>query len=168
MAIVTAVESKTTSTGKTYSLVTLADGRKVSVWNDHPLYVTMHAGIEIPDTLIYQKGNYWNLSNPERTTASPRAPRASAARSADIKEAQDRKETSITFFNATNAAIALVGNDTTITEPETIKKWVRYWRDWFIAEHDAYKNHKERYPVDDPLADTEPTVSSEALDDIGW
>lgn len=168
MANVTAVEAKTTKTGKPFKGCKLADGRSINVFSDHPLYPEVETGFDIPDALIYQKGNYWNLSDPSRGARKGAVTRQNNARSADIKEAQDRKETSIAFFNATNAAIALVSADKDITEMETQKKHIRMWRDWFLAEHDNYKGHKTMYPVDDPLKDEPKVELEEGHGPIDW
>ena len=155
MANVTGIEQKTTSTGKPYKACTLEDGRQTNVWSDHPLFNEVAIGGTIADNLLYQKGQYWNVSNPARSAQRGATTRANNQRSEQIKEAQDRKEQSITFFNATNAAMTAVtsfrkGDFGDMSEND-IKTAIREWRDWFIKEHENYKNHKERYPVDDPL-----------------
>lgn len=157
MANITSIEEKTTSTNKPYRACTLGDGRKVNVWSDHPLYAEVSIGGDIPDSLLYQKGQYWNISNPAQRAQKGAATRANNQRSEQIKEAQDRKEQSITFFNATNAAMQAVTSfgkadfgDKSIVD---IRKEIRDWRDWFIKEHEAYKTGKTLYPEADPIAD---------------
>lgn len=170
MATVTAVEQKLTSTNKPYKRVTLADGRNVSVWVDHPAYNEVGIGYEIPDNLLYQKGQYWNLSNPAHKARAGATTRANNQRSEQIKEAQDRKEQSIAFFNATNSAITLVSAKGMNDDDAQIKDDIRHWRDWFLTEHDNYKGHKERYPTDDPLEDVAREKQAEEIsaDDIPW
>lgn len=77
-----------------------------------------------------------------------------------IKDAQYRKGLSIAFFNATNAAIALItGPRTTLvteTSEETKEKIVEL-RDWFLAEHKKYyaqviANVGTNYSVEDSIA----------------
>lgn len=171
MATVTSVEVKTTSTGKPFKGCALGDGRKINVFSDHPLYPEIEQGFDIPDTLIYQKGQYWNLSDPSRRAQKGASTRANNARSADIKEAQDRKETSIAFFNATNGAVELIarmGGDTNWDSTDEIQKKIRFWRDWFLAEHDKYKGHKEIYPEADPLANVKLDPTEEGQGPIDW
>jgi len=170
MATVTSIEDKTTSTNKPYKLCSLADGRKVSVWSDHPLFSEVAPNFEIPDSLFYQKGQYWNLTNPARKGA-PRSGGYQNKRTADIKEAQDNKERSITFFNSTNAAMQAVStfNKADFGDKSTtdIRKEIREWRDWFIKEHDNYKNHKDRYPEEDPLQNDAPELD-ESMTPKDW
>ena len=53
-----------------------------------------------------------------------------------IKDAQYRKGLSIAFFNATNAAISLIGSESDPTN-ETLKK-ITDVRDFFLDEHRKY------------------------------
>lgn len=166
MATVTAVEIKTTAKGNPYKGCKLADGRSVNVFDNHPLYPDVETGFDIPDTLFYQKGQYWNLSDPSR---GPRKSGGNSSRSADIKEAQDRKEQSIAFFNATNASITLVStmmSQQIGDDAKELQRTIRFWRDWFLAEHDSYKNHTERYPEADPLK--EEKKEEEDIGPIDW
>ena len=61
-----------------------------------------------------------------------------------IKDAQYRKGLSIAFFNATNAAIALVTNSVLVKngelkkDEECIKFLIQNYRDWFLDEHKNY------------------------------
>lgn len=169
MATVVTVEQKTTSTGKPYKGCVLADDRKINVFSDHPLYPEVEQGFDIPDALIYKKDKYWNLSDPSRGARKGAVTRQNNARSADIKEAQDRKETSIAFFNATNSAIEMVKARGLVdtSDREEVKQEIRLWREWFLKEHDAYKGHKERFPVDDPLADEKPKTQEEMPEGYG-
>ena len=168
MAIIKNIENKTTSTNKPYKKCELEDGRTTSLWSDHPLFATAAQGTEIPDNLLYQKGQYWNVRNPARTGGSSGG--YSSKRSADIKEAQNNKERSITFFNSTNAAITLVSHnkDSETLDDAEIQRQIRFWRDWFIQEHDNYKNHKERYPTDDPLKDDGAPAIDESMVPKDW
>lgn len=63
-------------------------------------------------------------------------------KSRSIKTAQDRKDLSIAFFNATNSAIELMKIDLTtgevITE-EMVKVRISEWRQWFLKEHAEYR-----------------------------
>ena len=60
-----------------------------------------------------------------------------------IHEAQDRKEESIAFFNATNSAIAMLSflfKDQSATT-EQLEYSIQEWRRWFLSE---WKNHKDQ------------------------
>lgn len=54
-----------------------------------------------------------------------------------IKEAQERKNDSIAYFNALNSAIALVTKLEFKSEGQT-KVDIVYWRDWFLSEWKRY------------------------------
>ncbi len=53
-----------------------------------------------------------------------------------IKNAQYRKNLSIAFFNATNAAIELVKTD--YIAGDNLKTFIIDWRNWFLEEHKVY------------------------------
>lgn len=56
-----------------------------------------------------------------------------------IKDAQYRKGLSIAFFNATNAAMALVPIfQSSLKSMEDTKDFIRFARDWFLEEHKNY------------------------------
>lgn len=55
-----------------------------------------------------------------------------------IKTAQDRKDYSIAFFNATNSAIEIIKVDQP-TSPEDIKSKIMFWREWFLEQHGEYR-----------------------------
>jgi hypothetical protein len=54
-----------------------------------------------------------------------------------IKNAQDRKDFAIAFYNATNNAIEMVKHEgvTSVSNEERIIKW----RDWFLEQHLDYR-----------------------------
>jgi hypothetical protein len=54
-----------------------------------------------------------------------------------IKNAQDRKDFAIAYFNATNNAIELLKNEK-VTNEELQDKII-FWRDWFLSEHLKYR-----------------------------
>jgi hypothetical protein len=55
-----------------------------------------------------------------------------------IKDAQYRKGLSIAFFNATNAAISLIGTIQPTTDPDYYKTRLVEIRDWLLEEHKTY------------------------------
>lgn len=64
------------------------------------------------------------------------------AKTRNIKNAQDRKDYSIAFYNATNSAIELVKVAHAIGEqltPEIVKARIVEWREWFLDEHGKYR-----------------------------
>ena len=66
---------------------------------------------------------------------------AQAVKAEYIREAQDRKEESIAFFNATNSALTIISGDikSGLITVDTAQEKIRYWRDWFLAEYEKYK-----------------------------
>lgn len=55
-----------------------------------------------------------------------------------IKEAQERKDNSIAFFNATNSAIAVTQHMTNPANVEEKRQEIIEWRDWFLQEWDSF------------------------------
>jgi hypothetical protein len=56
-----------------------------------------------------------------------------------IKDAQYRKGLSIAFFNATNAAISLMGDKWNLMDDEIrVKELISKYRDWFLEQHKDY------------------------------
>lgn len=64
MITITSAEIRTTSTGKEYKLLSLADGKKVSIWGDDEDYEIARQGTVL-ERELYKKGDYWNLSKKE-------------------------------------------------------------------------------------------------------
>jgi hypothetical protein len=59
-----------------------------------------------------------------------------------IKNAQDRKDFAIAYFNATNNAIEIAKAEGAINENQLVehmKEKIVFWRDWFLAEHLKYR-----------------------------
>lgn len=58
-----------------------------------------------------------------------------------IKNAQDRKDLAIAYFNATNNAIELVKSMPALemSSGQQIKEGIVAWRDWFLSEHLEYR-----------------------------
>lgn len=55
-----------------------------------------------------------------------------------IKNAQDRKDFAIAFYNATNNAIEMLKTDQP-TSPDDMKRKITEWRDWFLEQHLDYR-----------------------------
>lgn len=67
------------------------------------------------------------------------------AKAKSIKDAQDRKDLSIAYFNSTNSAIAMVTAPRALLETETVEQTrakIVEWRDWFLVEHKAYRQRE--------------------------
>ena len=84
-----------------------------------------------------------------------------------IKDAQYRKGLSIAFFNATNAAISLVGNMKVEVGGDVLNK-VKEIRDFFLEEHKNYyatviANVGVNYKVEDSLAKLNSATDLESL-----
>lgn len=58
-----------------------------------------------------------------------------------IKNAQDRKDFAIAFYNATNNAIEIVkaNRGFEISTPEQVQEQIEYWRNWFLEQHLDYR-----------------------------
>ena len=59
-----------------------------------------------------------------------------------IKNAQDRKDFAIAYFNATNNAIQMFQQqsyDVNKVGDEYAEKFIVKWRDWFLKEHLSYR-----------------------------
>lgn len=108
------------------------------------------------------QGNIWaNPTNGKKTLYPPKPQtsggygaasrggggvKAAQERKAEmIEKAQDRKEDSIAYFNAINSSIALLPNIYELqgAPPSTIRAYLTDWRDWFLKEH---QNYKEKPP----------------------
>lgn len=63
-----------------------------------------------------------------------------------IKEAQERKEESIAYFNATNSAIQLLTSNPRFQEmtPEDKKDNIIWWREFFLSEWRKYDAKPEQ------------------------
>lgn len=81
MITITSAEIRTTSTGKEYKLLSLADGKKVSIWGDDEDYEIARQGTVL-ERELYKKGDYWNLSKKEDAQPSK------DQRAANIQDAQ--------------------------------------------------------------------------------
>lgn len=88
-----------------------------------------------------------------------------------IKNAQDRKDYSIAFFNSTNSAIEMLKIDQP-TSPEDIKNKLVLWREWFLSQHGEYRalvtdQIGASYDPKDHIAKLEATKSLEELS-VTW
>lgn len=83
--------------------------------------------------------------NAHKSSYTPRrgtgAVKVEEIRRESIKEAQERKNESIAFFNATNSAIEIVSkfNVNDLTEDE-IKGHIVKWREFFLSEWEKYES----------------------------
>ena len=80
------------------------------------------------------------------------------AKAKSIKDAQDRKDLSIAYFNSTNSAINMVANivDLRTAKTEDVKDTIIFWREWFLTEHKEYRQReletmRANIPVGDAL-----------------
>jgi hypothetical protein len=132
---------------------TAADGQeymKVSLWQSDWSNVEIKDGVTIrAEMKVTEKNGYKNVNlYPERTKTirgSGSAPSIKAAqeRKAEfIEKAQDRKNESIAFFNATNSAIAIVEKvtkDLPFPTDKDFQQAIVRWRDWFLTEWQKYE-----------------------------
>lgn len=147
------LEKKSTSKGAIIE-ATLIDFNgievsKVAIFSDFPNFSSITFGTEvIGDIKVKQNGQYENkYLVPERTNGwggGKRAPSVNMGKimeqkAENIKEAQERKNDSISFFNATNSAIAIVVKEASLDFPEDVQKKIVFWRDWFLSEWHKYE-----------------------------
>jgi hypothetical protein len=141
--------------GKKLINATLQGEGDVTIWEidkdgkPFPGFADLMPGSQITGSIwVNPKNGKKTLYPPKPVGASsggsfPRKPAVSQTeKNAGIKEAQDRKEESIAYFNATNSAIAIVSQlyDLRGGVPEaTVKATLQSWRDWFLKEHHNYK-----------------------------
>ncbi len=132
---ITSIKIGTAKTGNPFKTIVLEDDRKINVFNNHSLYGAIVEGYDIPETMIEQSGQYLNLKDiqPKPAFKGKQIAEAQERKAEYIKQAQDRKEDSIAFFNATNAAIALL-KDKDFKDGE-LQEHIRYWRNWFLKEY---------------------------------
>jgi len=86
---ITNIELKTASTGNQYKAVTLDDGKKFNVFNNNSRYEEVAEGLEVAETDLEKDGKWWNFKDPQGTATK------GGFKTTQIKEAQARKETSI-------------------------------------------------------------------------
>ena len=133
-----------TSTGKTYIKAELTDKTLISVWPDYSQYEQVEAGAEVEGIIII-KGKYKNLiddkSNkyPPKQTKVQQITQFQANKAEYIKQAQERTQEGIAWFNSTNSAISLLAarNSLNTMSDTEIQAAIRLWREWFL---DEFKN----------------------------
>ena len=152
------LEVKETSTGKKKANVELTtpDGvsiKNVSIWEDFPNFQSLTFGAEVEGDLVPAKDPKWGptlyparqQSAPRSTGGSMRGVAAAQERKSEyIKEAQERKEESIAFFNATNAAIQIVTGGSEPLSLEEKKDNIIWWREFFLSEWRKYDAKPEQ------------------------
>lgn len=161
---ITWLEQKTTSTGKVKANAQLrgAEGKiieNVTIWSDYPDFSNLRPGSTVEGDLVpsrdpkygptlYGKRKESNLGpKPAWARKETNIAQAQERKAGYIKEAQDRKEMSIAYFNSLNSAIAIVNGpigqlpsrlDTEAVE--TLKENIAYWRDWFYSEWQKWES----------------------------
>jgi len=142
------VEIKTSQSGKTYKTCLAVNQENqgaltASIWPDSEIYPLAVDGAEVEAELA-TKGKYHNLVgklNPPKFMARTGIAQAQERKAGFIKEAQDRKETSIAFFSSTNAAINLIAKyDVPAMTNDEVMGFITKWRNWFLDEHKKYQN----------------------------
>lgn len=140
------MEERTTGTGKKFAKTTLVDANgqtheEVAIWGDFPSFADLRHGAEVEgDIVVKDNGQYKNKTlYPARQTngrpSSNPMNKVMEKKAEYIKEAQQRKEDSIAFFNANNSAIALLG---VYKVPiEDAKEFIVEWRGWFLDQYES-------------------------------
>lgn len=145
--------------GKTVLECTLKDEtgatyEKVVLWPEDWTLANYHPGSKITGQYVEKvNGNFVNKTlKPERTNTLNRGSGIKAAQERKevmIEKAQERKNSSIAYFNAVNSAIALVSNDKSFHDYGTegwesiIEGKISRWRDWFLSEWQKYDAQDE-------------------------
>lgn len=117
---------------------------EVSIWPDFRSYKEIMPGITL-EGVIRIKGKYKNLVdniNPPNFVKQVKGSGIQAAqeRKAEmIKDAQERKNESVAYFNSLNSAIALLAHRPQENADKT-KEFIIYWRDWFLSEWRKYES----------------------------
>lgn len=157
------IEMKNTAKGAPYKSCELDQEiqgkRYFNVFSFHPRYEDIQIGLEIDAVDFQYDGKFINLIDPNKgiktayraTGGATRGIPAAQERKAEyIEKAQDKKEESIAFFNATNSAIAILTKiKPPVTDDSEFKQELVMWRDWFYQEWQKH-NRKEnpKSPVD--------------------
>lgn len=160
------IENKPTSTGKARAIATLTneqgqDITDVSLWGTNwPNLQTLMVGAVIDGDLVEkQNGQYLNRalyplkSAPQQAANRSFSPNrggmaaAQERKSEYIKEAQDRKEISIAYFNAVNNAVNIIGHYAPDSWPsrEDYQIELRKWIDWLL---DSWRTWEAK-PIED-------------------
>lgn len=145
----TKIERKVTSTGKAKADVSVMDENGteqsgVTVWADYPDFATMKEGdTTLGEVQIKVNGKFTNKTlYPERTnTLYPKKnniAQAQAKKAEYIEAAQERKNTSIAYFNAVNSSISVMGKYDTDMDIDKYQTGLVIWRDWFLSEWEKY------------------------------
>jgi hypothetical protein len=162
--VITRSDKKTTRAGKPFIRATLENEQglvheNVSIWSDFPEFSLIKVGDEVEGSVETNSQGFANLrpGQAKRTARTngalqPKVNQVQAKESRElsivksaedyrgeiIRVAQDRKNESIAYFNATNAAIALVSSMQaklmSTFNRSVLKHEIDYWRDWFLQE----------------------------------
>lgn len=145
-------EEVTSSKGTKYYRADLkdSDGKEykgVAIFTSFKDYAKVMPGSEVEGKISekdYQGKPSYTLENlaPLQYGAS-KAGGYSTKKGEEIKQAQQRKTESISYFNSVNSAISLVtsqGYQPRPTGDAEIKEALVYWRDWFLKEFEKWDN----------------------------
>lgn len=141
MAKVIAIELKADKNGVQQKITQFDGGQKVwiSAKYNADIYESITEGSEHE---LHKEGDWWKMGAAGANSAPSGG--YQSKRAGEIRVAQDHKEESIAWFNATNAAISLCGQ---IPQDkgggeyrDEVKEVIRYWREWFLKE---WENHKD-------------------------
>ncbi len=145
------LETKTTKIGNIISADlqdfngTITD--KVSIFPTFPNFTSLKVGSEVMGQITVKvNGQYTNKTlNEEKTSGyasggarSVNMNKLMDKKAENIEKAQERKNDSIAFFNATNSAIEMVKQFHGDTSD--IQSDIKHWRDWFLSEWHKYES----------------------------
>lgn len=130
------LEIKVDKNSNQYKAIEIEDGRKVNyIGHKHSLFNKVEVGYELTENQLEQDGEWkgkatWRLIDPN----APSRGNYSGGRTAkdeSIRQAQNRKDESIAFFNSTNSAIKMLE---ILGIQENLEEEIRKWRNFFMAE----------------------------------
>jgi len=163
--ITKAFEKKVTQAGKEYAVATLEDEshaiyEKVSVWADHPQFLTLQVGYSIDGEIRTNDKGYKSLYG----VRAPQNARSGGSMPQGISKAMDRKEGSISQFQdnkehsimvastasmATQILVAIYQKGEIQNKPWS-EQWlgIRYWlvKNWQNVEQPKVGNTGVDYP----------------------
>ncbi len=146
------VEKKSIAGGKELIEATLQGVGTVTIWKldkdnkEFPGFDAIMPGGKVSGNIWKNPTNGKMTLYPPKPAAAPGGFRRPAGptreeRKEDIKEAQERKEDSIAYFNAVNSAISIVSHIYELkgTPEATVKAALSSWIEHFLKLHQDYK-----------------------------
>lgn len=140
--LITNLIIKQDKNGKAYKAITLENGIKLNVFSRHSRYEEIKIEENLDEKDLEKSGKFWNLKDIsvrpqyERQTKTQQITQFQANKAEYIKQAQERTQEGIAWFNSTNSAISLLAarNSLNTMSDTEIQAAIRLWREWFLEE----------------------------------